>query len=663
MLRSRSTTRRRRLSLELVLTGVFALVALGWYINANPIILSLAQSEEADAPLPQGLQGSDVAVILSDGKEARSWERLHCDQAWLNTIEQEVGHYQLLNVSSFDINKIQGAAWTVIPRDTARVLSTDQISDVRKWVNAGGVLILEQPEGPWGELIGARLDTGHQRSSRRVTSFDAALSRGLARERIRTMPLHTTIMPYQPRRMTRGRDYHILMEVDGTPGVVGIPVEDGYIILILFDFGRAAVAMQQGLPSGDFSLTSPSNVKTPKGLTVSSVQAINTDPREAMVPWIDLLERNLLYLADHHRPVGRLWLFPGRYRGALLASHSESGVGDVMRYMPEWEHAHDASSTSFIIANSVRPEVLSSIRRRKSDIQLQWVPSNAPIAPMKSWGIRNIRPVLRAMTLDEQREELDGRLLPYPPTIATRTLDGIWPTNYFEAYRQLEAIGVQLDSSLGPTPAFLAPESKDGGYIFGTGLPFRPIDADGRRFSFHELPYQLSDGNTGYSGQRVRQLIVESSDAYHTAINIDWRADTMSRHPSFDALEGWRNAFELATSQGLWVTEFNQYAEFLRYREKAAVRSAFSDQRLIIQAHIPEVRRDDDGRFVPLVPSVSFPARYRSRPVEFVWVDGDPVNVYDMFLSGDRAMHVVPLTPGEHRIEVYYGSLADPTPD
>lgn len=663
MLRSRSTSRRRRLSPELILTAVFALVALGWYINKNPIILSLSSNEEADPPAAQGLKGSDVAVILDDAKDSRSWERLHCDQAWLNTLEQEVGNFLLLNASAFEGEDVEGTAWTVVPRDTASVLSTEQISDLHRWVKGGGLLILEQPEGPWGELIGSRLDASHQRSSRRVTSFDAALSRGLARERLRTMPLHTTIMPYQPRRMTRGRDYHVLMEVDGTPGIVGIPVEDGYVVLILFDFGRAAVAMQQGLPSGNFSLPSPSKVKTPKGLTVSSVQAINTDPRESMVPWMDLLERNVMYLADHHRPVARLWSFPDRYRGALLATHSENGVGDVMRYLPEWEHAHDAKSTSFVIANTVRPEVLSSIRRRKSDIQLQWVPSNAPIAPMKSWGIRNMRPVRRAMMLSEQQEELNNRLLPYPQTVATRTLDGIWPTHYFEAYRQLEAQGVQLDSSLGPTPAFLAPESKDGGYIFGTGLPFRPIDSDGQRFSFHELPYQLSDGNTGYSGQRVRQLIVESSDAYHTAINIDWRADTMSRYPSFDALEGWRNAFELAKSQGLWITEFNEYAEFLGYRDQAAVRSVFKDQRLIIQAHIPEVRRDEDGHFVPLVPSVSFPARYRSRPVEFVWLNGDPVNVYDMFLSGDRALHVLPMTPGEHRIEVYYGTLADPTPD
>lgn len=663
MLRPRRTSGRRRLSLELILTIVALIVAAGWYVSDHPLTLTIRTTETVEAPAPQGIRGADVAVILGRSEDARSWDRLQCDQAWLNTIEQEVGEFQIVDAETFQAADLGHAAWAVLPREAARRFTAEQIASLHGWVQAGGVLILEQPEGPWGEVIGARLDPSRQRASRRITSFDAAISRGMARERVLTMPLNTTVMSYQPQRLSRGRDYHVLMEIDGTPGLVAIPRGEGRVILLLFDFGRASVAMQQGLPNGDLTLPSPESVNTPSGLTVSSVSAINTDPRESMVPWFDLLERNLLYLADHHRPIARLWLFPGRYRGALLATHSEAGVGDIARFMAEWEHANEASSTTFVTANSVKPDTLASIRRRQSDIQFQWVPSRAPVVPMKSWGFNRIRPVQRPMTLGEQQAELDDRLIPYAPTIATRSLDGVWPTDYFEAFRQLEAIGVELDSSLGPAPAFLAPESRDAGYIFGTGLPFRPLDARGNRFQLQELPYQLTDGNPGYRANRVRQLIIESSDAYHTAVNIDWRADTMSRHPSFDALEGWRGAFELAASQGLWIATIDAYAEFLRYRSQAAVRSTFTEHRLLIQAHIPDVRRDEDGHMVDMLPSVSFPARYRSRPVEFVWVNGEPVNVYELFLSGDRALHVLPLPPGEQRVEVYYGSLADPTPN
>lgn len=652
----------QRPSLELILTLVAIFVGIGWYIQSHPITLSLKPNEVASAPAPRGIAGADVAIVISRGDDARSWERLNCDQAWLNAVEQEIGEYSVVPASTLTEAALIGAAWTIVPRETARTLTVEAIGHLSSWVSKGGVLILEQPEGPWAELIGTRLDSARQRSTRRITAFDAAISRGMARERILTMPLHTTLMPYQPQRFTRGRDYQVLMEVDGNPAVVSIQRGDGRILLVLFDFGRASVAMQQGLPNPDLTLPRPETVQTPNGLTVSAVAATNTDERDRMVPWFDLLERNLLYLADQYRPVARLWLFPGRYRGVLLATHSESGIGDVARFMPEWEHANDARSTTFTTSTTMTPETIASIRRRQSDVQLQWVPDRAPVVPMRSWGIRGFRPIQRPMTLHEQMYELNDRLVPYAPVRVTRSFDSVWPTGYFDAWRQLEALGVDLDSSLGPAPTFLVPESNDAGYIFGTGLPFRPLDAKGVRYGIQELPFQLSDGNPGYRSSRVRQLIVESSDAFHTAVNIDWRADTMSRHPSFDALEGWRSAFEMARSQGLWVARFGDYAEFLRYRDLAALRSSFTDHRLQIQVKIPDIERSDDGKLPEMVPSVSFPARYRSRPVEYVWVNGEPVNVYDLFLSGDRAMHVVPLTPGEHRVEVYYGTLADPTP-
>ncbi len=663
MFSSRTSIGRRRLPPELILTLVILVALLGWYLNGHRFTLSMQQSAQQDPAEPQGLLDSDIAIIIHDGHTASSWDNLVCDQAWLNAVEQEIGHFQLIMSASFQKADLEHVAWTIIPRDTAERLSSEQISWVKDWVSRGGILYLEQPEGPWGDLIGARLSTAQQRSSRRITSFDAALSRGLARERLLTMPLHTTVVPYRPRNMVAGRDYFVLMEIDGTPGIVDVPVGKGHVILLLFDFGRANIAMQQGLPNGNFSIHRPEAARLPADLSLSSVTAINTDARESMGPWMDLLERNILYLAGRYRPIAGLWSFPNRHRGALMMTHSESRVGDMLRYMPEWEYAHDASSTSFITANSIKPSVISAIRRRHSDVQLQWIPESTPVAPMKSWGFRNIRLIQSPMTLHEQRQELDKRLVPYAPSLATRTLDGIWPTQYFQAFRELEAANVAMDSSLGPAPAFLVPNNQDHGYIFGTGLPFRPIAANGRRFSFYELPYLLTDGNSGYNGKRVKQLIIESSDAYHTVINIDWRADTMSRHPSFDALEGWRNSIDYAKSQGLWITQFDDYLEFLNYREQSAIRTRFSKERLLIQVYIPEIRRDANGNYVPLTPSVRFPARYRSRPVQFVWLDGEPVNVYNLFLSGDRALHVLPLTPGEHRIEVYYGTLADPTPN
>ena len=653
---------QRGASVELLLTLVFIAVGLGWWLQSNPIRLAIKASAQTLAGAPAGVDGADVLIVLPRTSEAQSWEQFNPDQAWLNAVEQEVGEFQLSSARELTRGRLDSAAWTIVPANAARELDATQIQTLQNWVQDGGVLILEQPEGPWRSIIGAQINIQRGRQTRRVTSFDGSVARGRAREHVVAMPLQTTIVPYSPADLARGRDYQVLMEIDGNPGIVAIQMGRGRVFLLLFDFARAATASQQGTPAADLTVPRPDTVRLPPALTVTSALATNTEPREAMVPWIDLLERNIFYLADLQRPVARLWMFPGRYRGALLATHSESGVGPMVEFMPDWEHAHDQRSTVLSVAGSVPPEVLTRIRRKGSDVQLAWVPGEAPMVPDRAWGVGRFRPIRRAMTLDEQLSMLSVDLRPYAAATSSRSIDGVWPLDYFRAFAMLEAAGVRLDSSYGPAPGFLAPGDAHAGYIFGTGLPFRPLDRHGNRYRQQQLPFTFTDGNPGYSSAVVRRLLTESSDAFHTVVAGDWRPDTMTRHPSYDALEGWRSAFTLAESQGLWIGTLGEYAEFLQYREQAALRSTFNERRLNVQVRIPEVRRLDDGRDVDLVPSVSFPSRFRGRPVEHVWLNGAPVDVFDLFMSGDRALHVIPLPPGDHRIEIYYGSLADPSP-
>lgn len=651
---------RRGISIELILALVIALVVLGSYVQRKPVRLAMKAPATEEAPAAIGTEGVDVGVILAPPVRASSWQQLNCDQAWLNTLEQEVGSFEVIPTESISGIALQAKSWVIVPRNAASRLTPTDIDTLRAWVNEGGVLILEQPEGPWQELLGTRLSLSRSRDSRRITSFDGTFARGTARERVIAMPLRTGIVPWQPQNMSRGRDYQVLMEIDGNPGVVALERGRGRVLVLLFDFGRAAVAMQQGLPNNDLSLPEPESVETPDGLTVSSVAALNTDPRSSEVPVIDLLERNLLYLADLERPVGRLWNFPASYRGAMIATHSEAAAGDVASFMPEWEYSNEARSTTFAVPNTLSSDAAIDILRRHGDVQLNWVPRQAPLVPSRSWGVGGFRPIIRPMLLSEQLDMLREATRPYPEPRITRTIDGVWGSHYFSPWRELQAADIALDSSFGPAPAFIASESEDAGYIFGTGLPYRPLDSSGNRFALWEQPFVLSDGNPGYQLDRLRRLIVQSSDVYHSALVVDWRPDTMSRHPSFDAIEGWRTAFELAESQGLWVTTMSDYLRFLEYRQEAAIRSSFIERRLLIEVSIPEVERDEDGAYENIVPSVAFPARYRSRPVEHVWVDGVPQDVYELFMTGDRALHVVEVPPGAHRVEVFYGSLGDP---
>lgn len=664
MIRTRRTRRRRGIGLEVTLTGVIALVALGWFVRERPIELAPPPIEVAVAQPPDGSTGADVLVVLPTVAEAHSFETLSRDQVWLNSVEREVGPVRVAGTGQLTRSVLDPCAWVVVPKRAASQLDPTQTQFIRNWVEDGGTVVLEQPEGPWRGLIGQSIGMARARETRRITSFDGALSRGEMRADVLEMPLRTTLVPYNPAALARGRDYQVLLEIDGQPGIVSLHIGRGRVVLLLFDFGLAATQMAQGRPNGDFTVATRPGVSRPTGLALTADLVADETLRTSHIPFVDLLERNILYLADVHRPVGRLWPYPGTTRGALVVGHSEAGYGEAGSYMPRWEHDAGFASTVFAVSGSLAPEALARLGRIDTDVQLQWVPSQHPAAPRRHWGLGNFRPIRRPMGLLEQLDRLNHDLIPYGPAVSTRSLDGVWTADYFEAFRMLEIAGIVLDSSYGPAPAWLDPTEDQFGYVFATGRPFRPLDRNGNRFAVYELPVTIAAAAAGYSQQRLRALIVDSSEGYHTTLAADWRPDVMAIRPSFDAIQGWQAAFDLATSQELWVTTYREYAEFLVRRGASHIESSFSseERRLTITARVVGPDAIDDEDPTAGTPAIAFPARYEGRPVDRLIVDNGAVPTSALSLTGDRVLHILPVEPGEHRVQVIYGSPVEAVP-
>ncbi len=656
------TTRRRRgagATPEILLTCVAILVAAAWFVRDHPVILAPPDDPGQRALIPESAADADVLIVIPVVPEADARSDLSWDQVWLNTVEQEIGRARIVDSNALTRSAMDPCDWVIIPRTAASQLDPTQTQFVRNWVEDGGVLLLEQPEGPWQPLTGQAFTGARARDARRMTGFDGAVSRGELREDVLDMPMRTSLFTYNPATFSRGRDYHVLMEIDGQPGIIRVPLGRGSAFVVLFDMGRLVGTMQQGLLDEDLTVRD-SRVGAAAGLALTADLVADDALFTSDVPWADLLERNVLYLLDTAHPVGRLWLYPSSRRGALVATHSEAGFGDRADFMTRWERSTEERASMFAVVGSMDPEALARVSRLGADVQLQWIPADIVGAPVRTWGLRGFRPVHRAMTLVEQRRGLDDDLNPYGPTLATRTVDGLWAANAGDMFRSLEAAGIALDTSYGPAPAWVAPDRAQIGYLFGTGYAFRPVDTNGNLLGLRELPFHWSDGAIGYDVATVRRLIVESAEGYHTTLVGDWRPDTMSRRPSFDALEAWRSAFDLARSQDLWVTTVNEFAAFAERRAQSSVRSTFSreERRLTIEATV--VGPDDPGEdLTALTPSVAFPARFDSRPVERLMVDGFTVDVADLALTGDRALHVVPLEPGEHRVQVFYASPID----
>jgi hypothetical protein len=649
---------RIRIPPEWIIILVGALLAVGWWLTHEPFSLALQAESVVVARDEVSDTTSSVLVVLPQSPEAATLAELHWDRMWLNTLDQEVGGSRSVAAARLSRADMDPCEWVIVPRHATGQLDPTQIQYIRTWVEDGGIVLLEQPEGPWQTLTGQNL-TGLRRSdTRRVTGFDGALVRGTRREDLITMPLASSLLPYNPADLARGRDYDVLMEIDSQPAIVRRNVGRGQVIVLLFDAGQAIGLMQQGLPAEDLTVNQADDVLLDESL--SSVNMLMSNPAlaGAAIPYADVLERNMLYLLDEHTPVGRLWLYPGRFRGAFIVSHSESGVGGLVGFQTAWEHEQQEQGTVFSVAGSLTPEELSRLGRLQSDLQFQWVPSSAIAPPFRRWGVGRFRPVRRAMTLVEQLEQLRGDVFPYEAPVVSRTRDGLWPRRWLDGFRALEAGGILMDSSLGPVPPSLSTADSSLGYMFGTGYPYRPLDANGGRFQLRELPTHVLDVAHGYSTAAVHRLIVDSSDRHHTAVVGDWRPDTMALRPSFDALEGWRTSFALARSQDLWVTTHASFLEFMERRSRATVRSRFSREERVLTIHA-----EVEGAPVPfqddptgLTPALSFPARFDGRAVTRALLDGVPLDLAQLPLSGDRILHLVALQPGQHHLQVYYAT-------
>ncbi len=649
---SRLRTRSRAVPLEVWVTVFIALIVAGDTLRRSPWTRDPVPEELVAPPPPAGAAGADVLVLLPDVPPAESLAQVHFDQAWVSAVEQEVGAARIARAAQLTRADLDGAAWVIVPRTAASQFDPAQVQFLRNWVQDGGTALVEQPEGPWESVAGQVFGANRLRESRRITSYDGGPVRGALREALLEMPLLTTLAVYNPPTLARGRDYEVLAEVDGLPGAVALPIGRGRVVLVLFDAGRILTTMQQGSPREDLTVDTGELERPP----VASDLVVTPGMRTARAPYADLLERNLLYLLDATRPVARLWSFPATHRGALLATHSEAAFGPRMLFMAEWERAHGQAATVFAVAGSLAPEPLARLERIGSEVQLQWAPAHHPAAPQRTWGIRTYRAIRRPMSLVEQRADLAHRLLPYPAPIANRTIDGAWTTHWTTHFAAVEAAGVTLDLTPGPYhPPPPTPTPPHHGDMLGAGLPFRPIAPNGDRYGVRVLPTLAVDGVPGYSASRVRDLLVQSSAGFHTAVVVDWRPDTMARRPSHDALEGWRQAFDLAASQGLWVATVAEFAEFVARRDASRVRSTFSaeSRRLVIDAEIvgPAPGEEDPAS---VTPSIAFAARYEARPVSELLVNGVPRDPAALDMTGDRVLLLLPLPAGQHRVEVWW---------
>ena len=642
--------------LEVVLTLLLVATYAAWPYLRGPIRLAAPVDEQARAPAPSPGPARDVLVVLGAGTRAVG-EHASTDEFWLNAVEQHVGRARIADLGSIDERELAQARWLVITRRASAQLDPSQIRAVEQWVAEGGSALLEMPEGPWRTFSVQNLAATPRRATRNITSFPGSLSRSDIRDDLLEMPLRSQLVPFRPEGWVRGRDYNVLLEVDGLPGVVRVPHGKGQALLLLFEYSTSAVQWMQGSPDQRLGWAVPGDAETPETLSPSVAELVAEELRRpVLVPFLDLLTRNLLHLMDEVTPLARLWNAPGTHRGVLLVTHSEASHPELLPLLAELGQREGRLATYYVRAGHHDAATLTRWARRGQRSEWLGVLPEDPAAPTATWRAWRVLPTSRPLSLGDQLGQLNQDLRPYPGALTHRAWHGVWTEEPAVYFARLQALGVVMDTSLG-SAAGLHPASREAyGYVHGTGLPFRPLDTNGHRFQLFALPVHSSDRSQSFTWQRLRKLTMDAANRYHTTLLVDARADTLEEAPSFDAVEAHRLLWRTAEQQGLWVTTMERYVDFVLRRQASHVttRPGPEEGSLEVRVTLVGAAVQDEGD-LPLTPSIALPARLHGQSPESLRVNGSEVDLATLPLTADRVQLLLALPPGEHVVVIHYG--------
>jgi hypothetical protein len=654
-IRSSSAPRVRKLDVLLVL------VVIGWgscrYLQEHPIELNAPEPAEAAGQPRPGSERADVLLVTAPPTSSpETFADMSFGANWRNILSQEFGPHRVIDLDDFGPSSLADTALVIVTRDAARRATPGSVATLEQWVHDGGRLLVEMPLSGWSAVLGANVEPGEIRETRRVTAFDGAMVRGDLRDDVIQAPLRTVMAPVEVGEFGGREDLQVFMEVDGLPALLRRQVGRGEVFALYFDLARAVGVLQQGAPTVDWQVARPA-APLPPGFTRTAALIASSDLRNARSPSADLLERNLLSTVTASRPVPRIWLFPGTAPGAFVMTHSVDGPLAQGRFMLEWESASELPATVFVRASEAREQEGSDALALIDDRGVLLLPPSTPEAPRSELGLFGATLMRRPLPAAEQLADARGAEAAAGGEVVTRVSGGLWDPEYGVSFRQLAALGVDVDASYGPAYAPTEPEGV-AGFTFGTGLPFWPVDRNGELLPLLEIPTVLNDG-AGLEASTVETFIDRAAGVYNQLIVADWRTSTMHVAPSAEVVRSWRDSFEDAAEHGLWVTDLRSFARFWELRAQSSLSSTFSpaERRLVVRADTAAIEVNGEQ----VAPSLAFEARYDGHSIERITRNGSDVPFAELGRSADGVFQIFALPPGNNRVEItYQGPVAVP---
>jgi len=356
-------------------------------------------------------------------------------------------------------------------------------------------------------------------------------------------------------------------------------------------------------------------------------------PRE---PFADRQERLLWAQVGQRLLLPAWWPFPRAAAGVVALTYDEEGFGDRSAWMAEQTAAAGLGATFFVLpAGGLTPAGARRLVALGGDLQVHW---NRGFFGQRTDVPLGLGPFIFArseLSLAEQRAAVE-ELLPPPRRIWLNRNHGLlWDAPWATSFRQLAAAGLLADSTYGPAGPGRC------GYLFGTGLPFRPLDRSGFPFALYEVPFLFQDDEE-YTAAFQLELLQRSQAGDHQLLTVIYHTNTMARVPAADRIQRWLDLPAQARATEHLVLDLGTFLRFYWARNQSRLLSSFREG--VLQVDAEAVAAGLTLRLPEVAPDGTRPVALR--------LDGQPVPLATTVRRAGSLL--LPLERGRHAVTVSY---------
>jgi hypothetical protein len=639
---ARQSTILGELKWDILLLGLLLLLVWAFVLLQQPRFQPAQHDDVSGSPPPYRAEG-DILLLLPDtpAAEAAEFSELDCSYGWFNSLWQHYGSFATALSRNLSPEVLAGRSVVIVPRRVSASLPAAGISALGTFAQQGGQVIVELPVGGWESLT--QISTvGTPRIAQRITAVEGLGVHGPMREHLVDVPLGGPLLPTAP--LAQRPSGPVIFEVEEQPGLVVQPLGKGRVFTLLFDFACSVTAMHQGRPSREMAFGLPDGPE----MLPASERVVHERMLTSHVPYADLLKQALFDRFSESRPLPRLWPYPGKHAGAFLMSHPASGEPRAALGYADWARKQNGVTTLFFASDRLGVTEGALAAQTGAEIGLFWVRGHHRPPNAEAIGIGAVKPFVRELALTQQILHLEARL---PAGRQTRLgfVEGTeFHGDWSSTFAQMAAANLRVDHSFGPSQA------GHFGYLFGTAMPFYPLDERGLPLPILEQPFLLHSGSL--TPARLKRMLVNSEAYFHQPISVSLASDAMATDPSIGILLGYRDAFVMARTHKHWITTLGDYVDFLSARRQSVLTSQWSAnlRRLTITVNVLGARLPtlDAGA----VAGISFPASFEGQDVLRVTLNGKDVPLRQLATSGSGLERVLEVPPGRHTIGVFYST-------